>query len=76
MSARMEGGHRWSGWPGAYCMYCFIEDPREICLADGHELDCTKCMVLPCSIPDEEKDEMDAKYNPPLPPAKLPPPKP
>lgn len=32
--------HRWSGWPGAWCLDCGIEDPREICLAVSHPLDC------------------------------------
>ena len=27
--------HRWSGWPGAWCLNCGIEDPSEIGLADG-----------------------------------------
>ena len=27
--------HRWSGWPGAWCLDCGCEDPREIALADG-----------------------------------------
>lgn len=27
--------HRWSGWPGAWCLDCGAEDPREIALADG-----------------------------------------
>jgi hypothetical protein len=51
--------HRWSGWPGAVCLDCGIEDPREICLADG---DCPcadmgianpECKVgmPPCSAP-------------------------
>lgn len=26
--------HKWSGWPGAYCTACGIEDPFEIALAD------------------------------------------
>ena len=26
--------HRWSGWPGAYCLDCGIEDPLEAALAD------------------------------------------
>ena len=25
--------HRWSGWPGAFCLDCGCEDPREIALA-------------------------------------------
>ena len=29
-------GHRWSGWPGAWCLDCGIEDPNEIALADGN----------------------------------------
>ena len=28
-------GHRWSGWPGAWCLDCGCEDPAEIALADG-----------------------------------------
>lgn len=27
-------GHRWSGWPGAWCLDCGIEDPIEIAMAD------------------------------------------
>lgn len=27
--------HRWSGWPGAFCLDCGIEDQVEIALADG-----------------------------------------
>lgn len=27
--------HRWSGWPGAWCIDCGVEDPREIALAEG-----------------------------------------
>ncbi len=25
--------HRWSGWPGAWCLDCGVPDPMEICLA-------------------------------------------
>jgi len=31
--------HRWSGWPGAWCLDCGCEDPREIALAEG-QYDC------------------------------------
>lgn len=35
--------HHWSGWPGAYCLYCGAEDQREICLAEHDEgLICTE----------------------------------
>jgi len=28
--------HRWSGWPGAWCLDCGVEDPGEACLASGN----------------------------------------
>ncbi|MBI2449675.1 hypothetical protein HYV49_05255 [Candidatus Pacearchaeota archaeon] len=31
--------HSWSGWPGAFCMECGIEDYNEACLA-GCECQC------------------------------------
>jgi len=31
--------HQWSGWPGAWCLDCGIEDPREIALADGNYIE-------------------------------------
>lgn len=27
--------HRWSGWPGAWCLDCGADDPFERALADG-----------------------------------------
>lgn len=27
--------HRWSGWPGAWCLDCGCEDANEVALADG-----------------------------------------
>lgn len=27
--------HRWSGWPGAFCLDCGAPDPTEMALADG-----------------------------------------
>jgi len=35
-----SGNHWWSGWPGAYCMKCHQEDPRELCLADSCKCHC------------------------------------
>lgn len=29
--------HRWSGWPGAWCLDCGCDDPQELALADGLE---------------------------------------
>lgn len=29
-----DGAHHWwSGWPGAFCLGCFVEDPNEICVS-------------------------------------------
>lgn len=30
----IQTGHRWSDWPGAWCLDCGIEDPFEIALAE------------------------------------------
>lgn len=35
MTSEKEPGHRWSGWPGAWCLDCGCDDPYEIALADG-----------------------------------------
>jgi hypothetical protein len=29
-----HSSHRWSGWPGAICLDCGIEDPLEQCVTD------------------------------------------
>lgn len=34
-----DNHHRWSGWPGAYCLDCGAEDPIEIALADGNYIE-------------------------------------
>lgn len=40
----MSRDHRWSGWPGAYCLDCRAEDAREICAAEGCCFaDCQAC---------------------------------
>lgn len=30
--------HQWSGWPGAFCLRCGIEDAAELCLAEHETL--------------------------------------
>lgn len=35
MMAR-NSSHRWSGWPGALCLDCGVEDSNEACLAGNH----------------------------------------
>ena len=34
-SERNAAPHRWSGWPGAWCLDCGAEDRTEAALADG-----------------------------------------
>lgn len=31
--------HRWSGWPGAYCLDCGCNDPRETALVEGNYIE-------------------------------------
>jgi hypothetical protein len=33
----MADTHRWSGWPGAFCLDCGAEDQREICVFEHDE---------------------------------------
>jgi hypothetical protein len=43
---------RWSGWPGAYCLDCGREDPRETTLADGMlYFVCALGPTCPCTDP-------------------------
>jgi hypothetical protein len=45
-----EGDHHWSGWPGAHCLRCGMEDPTEVCMAleCGTWVDCTCSEEAPC----------------------------
>jgi hypothetical protein len=58
--------HRWSGWPGAWCLDCGIEDPHEIALAEGNYIEVAdsgsamgfhfefpNVIVQPCPCPNE-----------------------
>lgn len=61
-------GHRWSGWPGAYCFYCMADDPVEACVgqAPGHEkCDIEKpCVGPPCAATPNRKEAVDRQMNP------------
>lgn len=35
METLKPAGHRWSGWPGAWCLDCGVEDQVELAIADG-----------------------------------------
>ena len=49
--------HRFSGWPGAWCLDCGAEDVREICVAEhNHGIDSEgmpiiSCVNTPCPTP-------------------------
>lgn len=45
--------HRWSGWPGAWCLDCGREDPVEQALADGKVDD--NGLLLPDALSDDDK---------------------
>lgn len=52
----MFPNHRWSGWPGAICHYCYQSDPVEEHLAgygDGIEKDCPA--TLECKLAVDER---------------------
>ena len=36
--------HRWPGWPGAHCLFCGKEDPRDVCTSEhGLGFFCAVC---------------------------------
>lgn len=39
--------HNWSGWPGAFCLDCFLDDPLEEAVAlnieNTDQWDCVEC---------------------------------
>lgn len=48
--------HRWSGWPGAWCLDCGVEDPVESALG------CPNC-DLRCFDGDTASDEMCTEHK-------------
>ena len=34
----------WSGWPGAWCMKCGVDDPEELCTGSGCSCICHEAM--------------------------------
>ena len=51
-----HNSHRWSGWPGAFCLDCFIDDPLEQAVADNIE-DTDKWGCMKCPITKGEQYE-------------------
>mgnify|MGYP001590776210 FL=1 len=48
--------HRWSGWPGAWCLDCGVKDANEIALADGLTDDVTLNLNKPCREPGSNRN--------------------
>lgn len=64
--------HRWSGWPGAWCLDCGIEDPLEQALADNQLTDegrfvspsaRKKYRCLPCPSPGSKQFDPYARKD-------------
>lgn len=47
-------GHRWSGWPGAWCLDCGCDDPIEIAMATGDFEEDEKGGALVVKVPPEK----------------------
>lgn len=58
--------HRWSGWPGAWCLDCGISDPWEAALANGDiEVICQAGGEYPFYRDEEAKARIEAlRYCP------------
>ena len=48
----MTDTHFWSGWPGAFCLDCGLDDPTEYCVAN-HDDNCERpeCRAGECPAP-------------------------
>jgi hypothetical protein len=60
--------HRWSGWPGAWCLDCGAEDARELCIADHMDgLFCADCGEVGCLVDGHHLVECAEHRNEPCP---------
>ena len=60
MTGNENDEHHWSGWPGAFCVKCGAQDPRESALADGlFDIDPGK-MEIGCLGTRQQKAALDA----------------
>ena len=50
VSVTPQRPHHWSGWPGAYCFDCGMEDQMEICVGEcgGRWAECSTCSGEGC----------------------------
>lgn len=58
--------HRWSGWPGAWCLDCGCDDPREVAMATGDYEEDENGYPLPKDFGDQMicKEPGSNRFNP------------
>lgn len=54
--------HRWSGWPGAWCLDCGCEDANEIALADGLDVPDGVDLNVECPEPGSNRHNPYMRY--------------
>jgi len=54
--------HRWSGWPGAWCLDCGREDPTELCAIEHNE-GCIRPECDPGECPEPNSHGYDPYYH-------------
>lgn len=62
---KKQDKHHWSGWPGAFCLKCFSEDPIEMALAAGDaffEDEAGENPQLKFKTPEIEQEIIKASY--------------
>jgi hypothetical protein len=59
--------HRWSGWPGAFCLDCGAEDANEVCIALHDEGLICECGEVCCLIDDHKLKGCSIHKNDPCP---------
>jgi hypothetical protein len=63
--------HRWSGWPGAYCLDCGAEDAVERCVADHNvALTCVEGHVQCMENHEMQRCDVPEHINAPCPGAR------
>lgn len=61
--AMNEFNHRWSGWPGAWCLDCGQEDPGEICMSEDCPYFPEECPIHPQTKCKEPNSRRFDPYN-------------
>lgn len=49
--------HRWSGWPGAWCLDCGCEDPNEVEVGTGRTVAPSHIGPVDCKEPGSKRHD-------------------